>query len=147
MFDGVLEVRLCTRCLLRGRGLPRWAPNVFGWLPLHFARVLEKANLSLVIGHAVGATNACHVGASSTLWMEDAQQVINLAVSNYGCLGIYGMTVKVKGIVLAAYGGVTQYFYSAARVFNMESSHGCRSGVVEHPSSLHFARVTVKLTD
>jgi glycosyltransferase involved in cell wall biosynthesis len=46
MCDGVLKVRRCTSCYLKGRGLPRWATGALSYMPFWFARGLEKANLS-----------------------------------------------------------------------------------------------------
>jgi glycosyltransferase involved in cell wall biosynthesis len=46
MCDGVLKVRRCTSCSLEARGLPRWATDLVSYMPLWFARGLEKANLS-----------------------------------------------------------------------------------------------------
>ena len=46
MCDGVLKVRRCTGCYLQSRGLPRWATGPLSYMPLQFARNLEKASLS-----------------------------------------------------------------------------------------------------
>jgi glycosyltransferase involved in cell wall biosynthesis len=46
MCDGVLGVRRCTSCALEVRGLPRWVTDLLSYVPLRFARALEKANLS-----------------------------------------------------------------------------------------------------
>jgi glycosyltransferase involved in cell wall biosynthesis len=46
MCDGVLRVGRCTSCSLESRGLPRWAAKLVSYMPLCFARGLEKVSLS-----------------------------------------------------------------------------------------------------
>jgi hypothetical protein len=89
--------------------------NIEVWLPLQnwngkfvgignhgFAGEIEYADMGphLVRGYAVATTDTGHAGANATLWMQNAQQIIN-----YGYLGVHEMTVKAKAIIKAATAG------------------------------------------